>query len=124
MTDRIRYTVENGIVRITLAGKTSPDELSDVTTEIANKHQKTIPHIRIILDVRRASFFGKPEDLKVIVKKFREHHNKFDLIKLAIVLQNPYETAISIIFQKMARDISNLLINVFSTEQAALLWLT
>ncbi len=123
MPGKIKHTVEDGIVRVTLTGKINPEAFPGVTADIANRYYISIPKIKVILDFRRASFKGKPDDLKMIIKKLKEHNRKFEIIKLAIILQNPYETAISIIFQKMANEISNLFINVFSTEQAALSWL-
>ena len=58
-----------------------------------------------------------------ILKKIKENYTKFESIKLTIVIQNPYETAMSILMQEMLKDLENVYFKVFSTEQAAALWL-
>ena len=61
--------------------------------------------------------------MKTIARKFNYYSGKFEQIKVAAILQNPYETAIYIVLKEKLKSISNLSFGVFSTESAAIKWL-
>lgn len=123
MARKIKYTLEKEFIKVWFEGAVQAYSIADLITEIVGQRDKLPSDLKVLIDARRATFAGKPDDLIMILKKFREHYDKFELIKMTIILQNPYETAISIILKEMLRDISNVLFKVFSTEQAALFWL-
>ncbi|MFN8209424.1 MAG: STAS/SEC14 domain-containing protein [Bacteroidales bacterium] len=123
MADKIKYTFDNELVRVTQSGVVDSETFNDLIALIV-KDRKNLPsEIKILMDARRATFGSRPEDLKSILRKIKEHYKKFDSIKFAIILQNPYETAIGIIMQEMLREIPSVVLRVFSTEQAAVKWL-
>ena len=123
MADKIKYTFDNELVRVTQSGVVDSETFNDLIALIV-KDRKNLPsEIKILMDARRATFGSRPEDLKSILRKIKEHYKKFDSIKFAIILQNPYETAIGIIMQEMLREIPSVVLSVFSTEQAAVKWL-
>ena len=123
MPKRIKYIIEKDLVKVWFEGMLQAETIADLITDIVNDRRYLPDKLKILIDSRRAKFASKPEDLRVILKRIREHHEKFELIKLTIILQNPYETAISILMQEMVRDLGNVYLRVFSTEQAAVSWL-
>jgi hypothetical protein len=123
MSKKVKYTVEDGFVKIWFEGANNADIIADTIAEIVKDNEKKYTSIRVLGDARRATFDGKPADLNTITRKFKEHGRKFESIKLAMVLQNPYETAISIILKAMLKEFTNTSLNVFSTEHAAVEWL-
>ena len=124
MPKRIKYNIDNEFIRVWFEGALQADTIADLITDIVKDREKLPGTLKVLIDSRRAKFASKPEDLKVILKKFKEHHDKFKLIKLTIILQNPYETAISILMQEMVRGLGNVYFRVFPTEQAAVSWLS
>ncbi|MGD0581543.1 MAG: hypothetical protein ABR974_01205 [Bacteroidales bacterium] len=123
MAKQIKYIVEKELVRVWFDGFVSAESIASIITDIVNERKNLPDNVRVLVDARRAKYDGKPDDLKMILRKFREHNRKFEMIKLAIILQNPYETAISIIMQEMLKNIENIFFKVCSTEQAAISWL-
>jgi hypothetical protein len=123
MPKRIRYSIEQDYVKVWFDGAVHAESIALLVTDIVSERAKLPDRLKVLVDSRRASFAGKPGDLKMILKKIKENYKKFEIIKLTIVLQNPYETAISIIMQEMLKDIANVYFKVFSTEQAAASWL-
>jgi hypothetical protein len=123
MPKKIKYSIEQDYVKVWFDGEVHAESIALLVTDIVSERKKLSPGLKVLVDSRRASFAGKPDDLKMILKKIKENSKKFEIIKLTIVLQNPYETAISIIMQEMLKDIANVYFKVFSTEQAAASWL-
>jgi hypothetical protein len=123
MPKKIKYNIDNEFVKVWFEGALQAETIADLVTDIVNDRERLPGKLKVLIDSRRAKFVSKPEDLKLILKKIKEHHNKFEQIKLTIILQNPYETAISILMQEMVRDLGNVYFRVFSTEQAAVSWL-
>jgi hypothetical protein len=118
----ISYSIEKDLVRILFLGKIRIQAINKLISDLA--HKRDLPlNLKVLIDSRRAKFVTKPGDLPLIIKKLKEHNNKFESIKLTIIQQNPYETAISMILQELLKEISNIYFRVFSTEQAAILWL-
>jgi hypothetical protein len=123
MTKKLKYNIEKDYVKVLIEGNVNAESIALLVTDIVNDRKKLPDKLKVLLDARRANFEGKPDDLKMIFKKIKENNKKFETIRLTIVLQNPYETAISIIMQEMLKDIANVYFKVFSTEQAAASWL-
>lgn len=123
MSKRIKYIIEKEFIKVWFDGILEAETIADLISDIVKDREKLPGKLKVLIDSRRARFGSKPEDLKLILKRLREHHKKFEFIKLTIVLQNPYETAISILMQEMVRDLGNVYFRVFSTEQAAVSWL-
>ncbi len=120
---KISYSIEKEFVRVVFDDVVSAESIAALMSDIVKERKKLPSILKVLVDARRARFAGRPDDLRIILKKFREHYTKFEIIKLTIVLQNPYETAISIIMKEMLRNLTNIYIKVFSTEQAAAEWL-
>jgi hypothetical protein len=123
MTKKLKYSIEKDYVKVLIEGNVNAESIALLVTDIVNDRKRLPDKLKVLLDARRANFAGKPDDLKTIFKKIKENYKKFETIRLTIVLQNPYETAISIIMQEMLKDIANVYFKVFSTEQAAASWL-
>jgi hypothetical protein len=121
---KINFDIENDFVRILFDGTIRPESITRLISDIVNEKENLPGQLKILIDSRRARYEGKPTDLQQIFKKVNEHHKKFHTIKLTIIQQSPYETAISIIMKEMLRGLENVYFEVFSTEKAALAWLS
>ncbi len=78
------------------------------------------PDYNILTDLRECKIEFRPEDLEQFVRVFKDKFGR-NRGKSAILLDTPYETAISTIHQSMTSDIRR--IQLFSTYEAAMNWL-
>ncbi len=123
MPKKVKYTIEKDYVKVWFDGEVHADSIAQLVSDIVDKRKDLPSKLKVLLDARRASFGGRPDDLNVILKKIKENYKKFESVRLTIVIQNPYETAISILMQEMLKNLENVYFKVFSTEQAAASWL-
>jgi len=123
MARKLIYKIEDDIVRCSPEGPVSADSLADLVSDVVHTRDKSKGVVKVLLDARRATFEGRPDDLKNITRKFQEYYKKFEQIKVAAILQNPYETAVFIVLKEKLKSIPNLVFGMFSTESAALKWL-
>lgn len=79
-------------------------------------------NIRILIDCRNSTFTVKPEEVPELTAAARDAVRKFDSVKEAMMVTDPYETVIVTLFEK-GINIPNYRFRVFYTEEAALNWL-
>jgi hypothetical protein len=118
----ISYNIKNDLVRVLFNGTIRIEAINRLISDLVSNEDLPL-NLKVLIDSRRAKFDTKPSDLPSIIRKLKEHNKKFETIKLTIIQQNPYETAISMIMQELLKGIGNIYFKVFSTEQAAILWL-
>jgi hypothetical protein len=120
---RIKYIIEKDFVKVHLDGIVRAEEIGGLISDIVQEKENLPRLLKILIDSRRAKYEAKTSDLQIVLKKIIENHKKFEVIKLTIVQQNPFETAISMIMKEMLKGVENVYFEVFSTEQAAVSWL-
>jgi len=118
----ISYNIEKDLVRVVFDGQIRVEAINRLIADLIRK-EKLPQNLKVLIDSRRAKYDTKPGELPSIIKKLKEHNEKFESIKLTIIQQNPYETAISMIMQEYLKGLGNIYFKVFSTEQAAVSWL-
>ena len=118
----ITYRIDKDLVRIIFKGNIRIEAINKLISDFVLNEELPL-NLKVLIDSRRAKFDTKPSDLPLIIKKLKEYNDRFESIKLTIIQQNPYETAISMILQDLLKGIDNIYFRVFSTEQAAVLWL-
>ena len=98
--------------------------LSEVINYInSTKENKTYPRfLKIKTDATNANFIFSAIDLETIITANNNSINKYDFIIDAIIVDAPRTTAISMLYQEMAKN-NNYKFNVFSTDEAASAWL-
>ena len=79
--------------------------------------------LNVLIDSGNAVFEVKPDEIKKVLKPLLKSINKYDHLHEAILVNNPYKTAIASLFKKKYINFKNYKFNVFSTEEAALNWL-
>lgn len=90
----------------------------------ATKNNKSLPRVlKILTDSTKAIFCIAPNDLSKIVGANNQSLEQYDYIIDAIVLNRPKETALSILYQELAKN-KKYFFNVFSTQKAAIEWLS
>ncbi|MDA3865210.1 MAG: hypothetical protein PF489_00515 [Salinivirgaceae bacterium] len=77
----------------------------------------------ILSDYRSATFKFELHEIDIVFPFFREHRSQFYGKLHAVLVGNPYTTAITLYLQSMLDMDLNFLIRSFSTEEQALSWL-
>ncbi len=115
------FDYEKGILKSTFEGVVSLKEIIDYIN--ATKDNTTYPRVlKILTDATKAEMNFNPEDLPLIVEANYKSIEKYDYIIDAIVLDAPKETALSLLYQKLA-ETKKYKFQIFSTQNAALNWL-
>lgn len=90
---------------------------------IATKENSTYPRtLKIITDATKASFNFSIDDLEIILDENYKSLEKYNYIIDAIIIDNPKNTAISMLYQELAKT-NKYKFGVFSTIEAATEWL-
>jgi hypothetical protein len=77
----------------------------------------------LISNYGKAKFDFRLEDLEVAKKFLRKYRMKLSGKKEAIITDNPYTTALCMLFKQHAQNEAGLQVRIFSTEQAAIKWI-
>ena len=116
------FNPQTGILDSKFVGDVTFKEIVDYI--IATKKNKSYPGVlKILTDATKANMNFLPDDLGIIVEENNKSLEKYDYIIDAIVLSSPKETALSILYQEIAKN-KKYKFKVFSTREAATKWLT
>lgn len=79
-------------------------------------------NIRILIDCRNSTFTVKPEEVPELTEAAKKAVNKYQSVKEAMMVTDPYETVIVTLFEK-GINVPHYRFKIFYTEEAALDWL-
>ena len=118
---RTEFNHQTGILNSKFEGDVNINEIVDYV--IATRENKSYPRIlKILTDATTANMDFTPRDLTLIVEENYRSLEKYDFIIDAILLKSPKETALSILYQELAKT-NKYIFQVFSTKEAAVKWL-
>jgi len=99
-------------------------ELKEITNYIqSTKLNKSYPRVlKIMTDARDANFSISIDDLEIIMEENKKSLEQYDKIIDAIIVNTPEITAISMLYKEF-EDNEKYFFNIFSTKEAAHIWL-
>ena len=117
----INYNLNEKFLQIEVYGNTSLNDLIKILNYLKDYPILYSTDIKLLLDFRqmRINYFG----IKELIKPFIETINNFHFIKIAKLIDTPYETAITYLLIEKINFLSNLDIKLFCTSHEALNWL-
>lgn len=77
-------------------------------------------NLKVLIDCRNVKMDVNPEELKDLCKQMENTLSHYEFLHEAIIVENPFETAIAQIFEMYYNTYKNFRFNVFSTEIGAL----
>tara|TARA_R110000868_G_scaffold72314_8_gene210962 strand:- start:208 stop:579 length:372 start_codon:yes stop_codon:yes gene_type:complete len=90
---------------------------------IATKENTSYPRtLKILTNAKHASFKFSFNDLNAIISENNKSLEKYDAIIDAIIIDSPETAALTVLYQELAKN-KKYHFDVFSTEEAALIWL-
>ena len=89
----------------------------------ANAENNSYPRkLKILSDATKSNTNLKYEDLSIIAEENSEAFKKFDYVIDAIVLNDPIETALAMLYKETSKN-NKYKFKIFSTREAAMRWL-
>lgn len=115
------FNDELQVLEVIYEGDISADEILEHARFIAEN--KNLPRkLNILTDARNAHYKFKPKETRQILKFLKQSVKKYEFIKDAFIHKAPRETAYSMTIE-FNQQHPNYEHKVFSTKQAALIWL-
>ncbi len=118
----VNFNEEKGILFAKYEGEIT---LYDIIAYINfTKLNREFPRdLKILSDARNAIFKIKPDDLDIVINENNKSLNKYNYIFDAILLDSPNETALSILYKRLAKN-DKYKFEVFVSEANAISWLS
>ncbi len=87
------------------------------------KENKTYPRkLKILTDSLQASFKFSVNDLNTIIYEKNKSLEEYDVVIDALIIDSSQTAALAVLYQELAKS-EKYFFNVFSTREAALIWL-
>ncbi len=113
---------EAGIFYVTRVGEIT---LQDIKSYI-DQFDKSFKHYKrlfLIEDANQAIPKYKAEGLEEIHEEIKTRIGKYDIVKVAVIVNNPINTALSMLYANLSETIKNYHYKTFSTLEAAERWI-
>ncbi len=117
-----KFNQQTGILDSNFTGDVTLKEVVDYI--IATKENKSYPRkLKILTDATNSNMNFNASDLYAIVDENNKSLEQYQYIIDAIVIESPKETALSILYQEIAKN-PKYKFRIFSTRDAAAEWLS
>lgn len=115
------FNKKTGILDSKFEGEVDLNEIVEYIRK--TKENKSYPRVlKILTDATKSDMNLAFDDLEIIVTENYKSIEQYDCIIDAIVIETPKETAISMLYQELAKT-GKYKFNIFSTRKAAIHWL-
>ncbi len=114
----------NKLIRYRHWGKIIPEDVGKVWEELLENEAFTREKYNLLSDYRRGEFIAKSNDVKIICDILYSLKTILKGKKQALILDSPMNTALSMLFEGQVNKKVGFIVKVFSTEAAALDWLS
>lgn len=113
---------DTGIIETTYEGIVTLQEVISYIGELRNtgKYPKKL---LILTDAVHGRFMFSEEEDQILAGIVRQYAPSYELIKDAIIIDDPRTTAYSLLYRHAASSIPNYRFEIFSTREAAIKWL-
>ena len=112
------------IIRYTHSGLINADDIGDAWNEFLKIEEFTQLNYNLFSDYRNGKFQISIELIPEIVEFLRSVENILKGKKQALIVDEPYSVAASMLFENKVRKEIGFDVQVFSTEATALSWLS
>ena len=117
----IKFDEKTGILLSTWKGDINLNQIIDYIDSV-RLNEDYPRRLKILSDSKDSNFVILPEDLPKIVEANKKSLKQYDTIIDAMLVANPHDTAMSILYQELSA-IPNYFFKIFSTTEKAPEWL-
>lgn len=115
------FNHHKGIIETNFEGDVTIKEIVDYI--IATKENESYPRfLKILTNATEANMDLSIDDLSIIVEENYKSLKKYDTIIDAIIIEKPKETALTMLYQRLAKN-DKYRFKIFYTKEAAIRWL-
>jgi len=118
---KYNYNQEKGYIEANFSDKVNQGEIVNYINSLM-KENHLPENLRGIIDAREASFNIHPADLYNIITENVKMFSRFNFLKVAIIINNPVDTALAMIFTRLIQ-LERYHFKVFNTDEAAERWI-
>lgn len=117
------HNARNNIVYVRRIGEIEVQEIIEYVIRIDNELNH-LAELKILDDTRDSYILIENRDnLKVIVEEIKNRLSKYETVQYSVIVDRPKDTAIFMIFERLAFELSGFNAKIFATEEAGLKWL-
>jgi hypothetical protein len=120
---RYSFNEELGIVESILLDEINLSEIAEHINNIG-KDPSLPTNLKILTDARKAVLNFDPKSISILIETIQNAKIKHESIKEAILHDDPDVAGYSFLYQKMLTPLVKHTFKIYSTEEAALKWLT
>ncbi len=115
------FNAHKGIIETNFEGDVTIKEIVDYI--ITTKENESYPRfLKILTDATEANMDFTLDDLSIIVEENSKSLEKYDTIIDAIIIEKPKETALTFMYQRLAKN-NKYRFKIFYTKAGAIKWL-
>jgi hypothetical protein len=113
---------ETGIVETKYEGIVTFEDILKYVSKLRNPDRYP-KRLLILTDAVHGRFGFTREQDKILAGMVRQYASPFEVIKDAIIINDPRTTAYSLLYRRAASSIRNYEFEIFNTREAAIQWL-
>lgn len=120
---KYKYNQKLNILESKVSGTLKINDIENHFIEMSNID--ALPNnLKVLIDCTGSHVDLKTSEINISIDVIKNVLKKYNHIQEAIIVDQPFETAISTIFKnKFSANIPNLSFKIFSTKNAAMIWL-
>ena len=118
----INYNKKEDIIYVKRVGQISSKDIIKYIQEI-DKQFKNHKTLYVLTDTRGSRTLFNQNDLALFVAEIKKRIEPYHNVREANIVDNPYDTALGMIYEYIASEIEKFKCKGFSTEVAAKAWL-
>lgn len=116
------YNSELDILLTITANTLVVEEIIGHYEKLAN-YNSMPENLKVLIDCRDTKFKIKPHEMALTIDALRKAVKNYESVQEAIMVIDPYETAIASIFENFSSGIENYNFKIFYTDDAGISWL-
>lgn len=117
-----KWDEELQVLRVITTGSVTKETISEYYQVIMDND--SLPRdLKILVNPSKGEYSGSIKEVPTLISSLKKAMKLFDSIQEAIVVTTPYNTVVATLFSRAIR-IPNYSFKIFSTEEAAVDWLS
>ncbi len=114
---------DNRLIRYRHSGFLSLEDVGQAWNKFLMMSEFTEQNYSLLSDYRNSTFVGKANQVNDLIAILMDLKPIIDGKKQALLIDNPINTALSILFESKVYSKTGFMVKTFTTEKAALEWL-
>jgi hypothetical protein len=110
------------VLEVRASGVLNADDIKNHYLSLSNYKSQNQP-VKTLVDFKETTLKLKPHEIASSLENAEQEIGRYAKFKEAIVVNEPYETALVILWGQVLSKAHNYMFKVFSTEKAAYHWL-